>query len=895
MRTFILCFLLALPVVPAMGVEPYLVKDIDPVAAPAGSEPAHLVTFRDAVLFFADDGLSGRRLWRTGGTGTFPLSDTGFADPQPFAVTERLYFFVSAHPLRIGGELWVTDGTPAGTLRLTDPGVRVEHVTRAWAAGVLYFVADDSVHGPELWRTDGTPRGTRLVADIYPGGGSSQISELTAWQGRAWFIADDGRHGGALWRSNGSAAGTVLAVDPVPSSSSHPPPDHLRVVGNRLTFVAVGGGLNFQLWAGDGTAQGTRPVTGFRRKALLSPVVHANRLWFAAADGQTLQLWVSDGTGRGTRRLFEMPFDHFSYGLRAEQGLRGLFLFLGFDPDHGFEPWITDGTPQGTRLLRDVCPGPCSSAPQPVKTFQGRLYFVALEPDGGDRLWSTDGTPEGTRRMSGARVERRWGSGFFIVGDRLLFTAEDGEAGWEVWQTDGTEAGTVPVTDFQGLPWNEQEGIHGAVLNGELYFNADDGVHGSELWNTDGLVADINQTDLGGSFPTALRPMGNQVVFVVQKDLELWRSDGTAEGTVLIRAFGPEEADGARPTEVFAEAGGMLFYFASSTGGDFVPWRTDGTAAGTFRLTEEGVPGCCRLPEMEAVGSTVFFGLRDEEHGRELWASDGTREGTRRVRDLVPGVHDSEPADLTAFQGRLYFTAGPAPTDRRLWTSDGTEAGTVPVLDLNTGSARALFTVHAGRLWFFADGGGGQGRELWSTDGTAAGTRLEVEFVPGPGSFLATSMNSLGDRLVVSFNHGGTWVTDGTSGGTVKIDEGEIEAFGSPRVVFHGRLYFVSLDTFALWVSAGTQTGTRLFLDREGREIYGTSRMEVLGDRLVFNAADSSGNLVLWESDGFPSGTFQVEPRVEIGSPLELVRAGDRVFFPSYDPATGWELWAVRP
>ena len=108
MRTFILCFLLALPVVPAMGVEPYLVKDIDPVAAPAGSEPAHLVTFRDAVLFFADDGLSGRRLWRTDGTqaGTFPIDPEVVLSYPPWLVRagDRV-FFQGFEPLT-GWELW---------------------------------------------------------------------------------------------------------------------------------------------------------------------------------------------------------------------------------------------------------------------------------------------------------------------------------------------------------------------------------------------------------------------------------------------------------------------------------------------------------------------------------------------------------------------------------------------------------------------------------------------------------------------------------------------------------------------------------------------------------------------------------------------------------------------
>ena len=72
-------------------------------------------------------------------------------------------------------------------------------------------------------------------------------------------------------------------------------------------------------------------------------------------------------------------------------------------------------------------------------------------------------------------------------------------------------------------------------------------------------------------------------------------------------------------------------------------------------------------------------------------------------------------------------------------------------------------------------------------------------------------------------------------------------------------------------------------------------RFAILGGRLVFTAANDLGVFTLWESDGTPAGTFPVQPAVRLGDPRELAGAGDRVFFPSYETSTGWELWAVRP
>jgi len=337
-----------------------------------------------------------------------------------------------------------------------------------------------------------------------------------------------------------------------------------------------------------------------------------------------------------------------------------------------------------------------------------------------------------------------------------------------------------------------------------------------------------------------------------------------------------------------AGVGGVLFYLA-----DAWPWRTDGTAQGTFPLTEGPAYCCPDQQEIRAVGSTVFFNILGE--GDELWASDGTVAGTRLVRAILPDEPGgSEPESLTAFQGRLWFSARGPGTGRELWTSDGTEAGTVLAADINPGgdfdwSSPELLTVHAGRLWFFADDGE-HGRELWSSDGTAAGTRLEVDLVPGPGSFLATFLVPLGDRLVVSGWDQGLWVSDGTPAGTRKIHDLEIDRDFGFLAVFQGRLYYAAGGT--LWVTDGTEAGTGPFLDRDGHPIFYPGGFAVLAGRLVFTASDLF-SATLWESDGTPAGTFPVEPRVD--SPSDLAGAGDRVVFSAWDPATGWELWAVRP
>ena len=173
----------------------------------------------------------------------------------------------------------------------------------------------------------------------------------------------------------------------------------------------------------------------------------------------------------------------------------------------------------------------------------------------------------------------------------------------------------------------------------------------------------------------------------------------------------------------------------SDTAGD-VPASLEGSAlsrsalaVGGAELVHDVRPPSAIPPEVGSepsgfiqVGNRFFFRAWDDRHGQELWVSDGTQAGTRLVRDISPGVYASDPAQFTAMDGILYFTAydgGGGP--RRLWRSDGTPEGTRLVLEGGPGAdPDTPHVVLNGALYF----PGGEGTEvgLWKTDGTAAGT-----------------------------------------------------------------------------------------------------------------------------------------------------------------------------
>src|SRR5262245_50566977 len=204
------------------------------------------------------------------------------------------------------------------------------------------------------------------------------------------------------------------------------------------------------------------------------------------------------------------------------------------------------------------------------------------------------------------------------------------------------------------------------------------------------LVKDINPA-IVGSVPTSLTVVGDRVFFAAstpETGNELWVSDGTPEGTVVLDLIpGPA---GSFPMSL-TNVGGTLFFTARDltdgvTHGREL-WKSDGTPAGTM-LVKDIEPGTSDgFPDsLTNVGGTLYFAAFDSIHGTELWKSDGTAEGTVLVKDIIPGRSGSSLSNLTDVGGTLFFTAFTPETGNELWKSDGMEGGTVLVKDINPGA-----------------------------------------------------------------------------------------------------------------------------------------------------------------------------------------------------------------
>lgn len=681
---------------------------------------------------------------------------------------------------------------------------------------VLFFSVTDINHGRELWVGDNTASGVRLVKDINPGFASSNPQYFTFVGPTVYFSADDGVHGTELWKSDGTTSGTVMVADIRPGSTSSTP-QPLAVMNGRLYFTAYSNASGMELWKTDGTEAGTVMVKdiypGNSSSYPKNMIVIGNTLFFSATDTNGTELWKSDGTTAGT----VMVKDIYPYGSSSPQEMieyQGVLFFQATTINYHSELWRSDGTAAGTFMVKDINPGPYEGYPQHFVVMNGKLYFSALTESTGQELWCSDGTDAGTTMVkdivSGPAGSRP--TELTVMNGMLYFFANGG-----LWRSDGTASGTIRI----GSSGNEM-----TVFNGALY------IAGSGLYRYDGtnlttvLAVNASGTDLT---PKSLTDVRGTLYFTAETGItgrELWLSDGTARGTMAIKdiSFNPGQSNPDNLTTLSDRYGTLLFTATDEDHG-LELWRSDGTTSGTQCVLDINPGPAAATPrDLLTCGSRVFFSANDGIHGRELWLSDGTASGTILLKDINPGGNDSHINSMAVYNGRLFFLATDAANGQGLWTSDGTPAGTLLLKAIdpnNTGAATTPMVWVNSRLFFIADDGV-HGRELWSSNGTLAGTRLVMDIAPGASSSSIKELTPIDATLYLTADDGihgrQVWKSDGTAAGTVMVKDLNPTLMptggASPQnlIAAGGILYFKSSPNGGqpteVWMSDGTNYGT---------------------------------------------------------------------------------------
>ncbi len=447
------------PVLPGINVVPDLVKTIGPFNK-VDKDIKNLYASNGLVYFVADDGTAGNQLWVSNGTtaGTVPLLSYGNVQPFDAIIPFGTRTIFRTAETAGGGSIYTTNGTTAQALNNVAyaPSFRFSTTLN----GKLYFPG-----GRDKLLSWTLPTGGLVVPNpggLQPGvaptvlctlpapaaGTAPTFGPLVVLNGSIIFSYASAAAGAELYISTGAAgaAGTVLLKDQITGRVGSSP-SNLVVFNGKVYYAAgVGSAANVELCSTNGTAAGTGLFSEIHRSTTVgsSPAdltVVNNKLYFTANDGTGKCLWVTDGTAAGTRKL--------ATGAVAD--------------------------PKVSNLV----------------ALNGKLYFTADDGTGMRKIWSTAGA---------AAVVEPWSPSFIsmdkmiVCNNKLVYILRvflpDNLAPCSfVGAVDPSVASPAPVNITYMSPTKDFNFMAAppelAVVGNRLYFKARFGGEGTSLWKVD--------------------------------------------------------------------------------------------------------------------------------------------------------------------------------------------------------------------------------------------------------------------------------------------------------------------------------------------------------------------------------------------------------------------------
>ena len=830
----------------------------------------------DGLLFFsASDGVHGFEpwVWQAGQAAPRMLVDLnpGAPSSSPGLITSLSFFlgglpverhFLSAERADVGRELWrlTVDDNPrialerdlaTGPLSSSPSSVEVVRNGTLIQSAVIGVLATLPGRGQELYGLNYpnafAPPSSQFLFDLFQNSPRRSLRSPLAKIGSNVFVVVQDNDRGfndpdrqELWVTLGSVGNTQLlrtgaSIDQL---TAHPELQRLfyairlNVSGNNTTRLGIS----------DGTVAGTTVSANSGAPSNLFALPQRLVYTFASSITGAVELRASLGASASTEQIREIRPADITGILRlfAAANLQRTRVFVGFDD----RLWSSDGTAGGTQLLAGLNPGVGTGRFDTLAPLAGTELVFGWAPDQlrsqGEPYFSssTTGTTVALGNLAGDVGDsevRPLGT----VGSRVVFTAYRGTGTNQLTYALDPGSGSV-----QALPINNSLPL---------------GNHYGRLWLSDSFAS-------------------------------LAQTDGTPAGTFTL----PELNIEATAAECIVERGGLRYFIATPRGtSDREVWRSDGSAAGSFAVTDFFNPGAPDSPgvrdcrgegrtNLARLGDSLLVEASSPATGAELYLLDANDQ-TRLVADLRAGPLSSAIGSLVALPSRVIFSADDGVFGQEVWASDGTAQGTQRLSDIDPGAGDALETdpygpfIRAGTRAYFAAFDPVRGRELHVTDGTAAGTRRVADLVLlGGSAFSGNLFGSTGGGI------------GGGLGPRVAVAIGEELVFAaaasSPCVLF--RTHDSGSNARCAYDPAAVRFGPI-------REIVATSAGVVVFSAARLDLAQGEEIHALFGDQLLNLSGADIAPGPQSSAPRFLRVDGETVFFQADDGSTGRELWRL--
>lgn len=693
----------------ANGQSPQLVRDI----APGGtsSAPEFLANLGGRAYFTALSNAHGRELWSTDGTraGTRLAVEIrkGSADSGIYGavVFKNELYFVADDGMH-GRELWAWDGTKARMVIDLLPGKGSAFWGRSVdlprplivAHGRLWFEARENENGTgfEVYVSDGSAAGTKMAADL----GRRFYNRINILRPGANGRVLIGVQGGgasfstALYASDGSKQGTQLLFNDVTGHAT-------TSFGSRLLVMRLAAQSRTSTWITDGTTSQQVPDSLRRMQPSLTI---GNRFLYTGTGG----VWVTDGRASGTR--LAVPSSSLLGSVRGLALIQTSKSVISFDPVRGTQVqlpvdkakffgegvaniawlrdtnnvhWTTDGSASGTRQIARI-PNvrTMSSTPRSVAAY-GNTSLIGTRIGQTNNIHTLDRSKRAQRIGPWAHDDRAAIEPALYRG-RFWANDVDSVRGVELASFDVRTLRRLSIYD--NTPGASTWPVVRMIPAGRLlyYFQTAPGRLGYDLYATNG---DTRANRL--VFPAS---------FASFRNAESW-----GENLIFSTGSSLYLSNGAQETQIWS--GGINLKPLANRGRDFIFAGHDQARTSVFVLLSDGSRAGTRVlysvPRLPRAGGTQDTAIALDDtyiigHGDTLYATRGNAASTKVILDKVSNI-----GQLVRMKRGLAAFVADTSSARSIFVTDGTKAGTRSIRDWPRNARITKLSAHGGRWLSF--------------------------------------------------------------------------------------------------------------------------------------------------------------------------------------------------